>query len=233
MLETIRLVLVQRALLLHMEMIKEIKLQYYNHKPSEYWKLADMFLFQKFSLILEYYLQLYYHLKCHRSQVRPLPPPSLAQFGCALSFWGNWNFQQSRVIRHNYPPGESQLATKIFRKLPIRFSALRVESHAVGIKVERESPLVPDSRVCLQWRVLSWRLGCTIRPGGGELGDLSGPKQLGLSLQRLIERLSRVGRGEGAGVHRLSGCPGRRKPEGGSSQLSLSGHCGTDVLLVF
>ena len=38
--------------------IKEIKLQYYNHKPSEYWKLADMFLFQKFCLILEYYLQL-------------------------------------------------------------------------------------------------------------------------------------------------------------------------------
>ena len=62
MLETIRLMLVQRALLLHMEMIKEIKLQYYNHKPSEYWKLADMFLFQKFSLILEYYLQLYYGL---------------------------------------------------------------------------------------------------------------------------------------------------------------------------
>ena len=87
MLETIRLVLVQRALLLHMEMIKEIKLQYYNHKPSEYWKLADMFLFQKFSLILEYYLQLYYHLKCHRSQGRPLLPPSLAQFGCALSFF--------------------------------------------------------------------------------------------------------------------------------------------------
>jgi hypothetical protein len=136
MLETIRLVLVQRALLLHMEMIKEIKLQYYNHKPSEYWKLADMFLFQKFSLILEYYLQLYYHLKCHRSQGRPLLPPSLAQFGCALSFfWRNLHFLQSRVIRHNNPPGEFHLATKIFRKRPIRLGALRVESHRVGLSV--------------------------------------------------------------------------------------------------
>ena len=232
MLETIRLVLVQRALLLHMEMIKEIKLQYYNHKPSEYWKLADMFLFQKFSLILEYYLQLYYHLKCHRSQGRPLLPPSLAQFGCALSFLRNWNFLQSRVIRHNNPPGEFHLATKIFIKHPIRLSALRVESPDVGIRCERDN-LAPDSRVSLQWRVLSWRLGCTIRPGGGELGDLSGPKLLGLHLQRLIERLNRVGFGEDAGVHRLSGCPGRRKPEGRSSQLSLSGHCGTDMLLVF
>jgi len=136
MLETIRLVLVQRALLLHMEMIKEIKLQYYNHKPSEYWKLADMFLFQKFSLILEYYLQLYYHLKCHRSQGRPLLPPSLAQFGCALSFFlRNFHFLQSRVIRHNNPPGEFHLATKIFIKRPIRLSALRVESHGVGLPV--------------------------------------------------------------------------------------------------
>jgi len=66
------------------------------------------------------------------------------------------------------------------------------------------------------------------------LGDFSGPKQLGLHLQRLIERLSRVGPGEGAGVHRLSGCPRRRKPEGRSSQLSLSGNCcGTYMLLVF
>ena len=86
MLETIRLMLVQRALLLHMEMIKEIKLQYYNHKPSEYWKLADMFLFQKFCLILEYYLQLKKLLECQRSHNRPPLPPSLAQFGCALCF---------------------------------------------------------------------------------------------------------------------------------------------------
>ena len=180
MLETIRLVLVQRALLLHMEMIKEIKLQYYNHKPSEYWKLADMFLFQKFCLILEYYLQLYYHLKCHRSQGRPLLPPSLAQFGCALSFFlRNFHFLQSRVIRHNNPPGEFHLATKIFIKRPIRLSALRVESHGVGLPVGEglHCPFSPlDSRVNLQWRVLSWRLGCTITPGGGELGDFSGPK---------------------------------------------------------
>lgn len=186
-----------------------------------------MFLFQKFSLILEYYLQLYYHLKCHRSQGRPLLPPSLAQFGCALSFFlRNFHFLQSRVIRHNNPPGEFHLATKIFIKRPIRLSALRVESHGVGLP-EGEGlhcPFSPlDSRVNLQWRVLSWRLGCTITPGGGELGDFSGPKLLGLHLQRLIERRSRVEPGEGAGVHRLSGCPGRRKPEGRSSQLSLSG----------
>jgi len=182
-----------------------------------------MFLFQKFSLILEYYLQLYYHLKCHRSQGWPLLPPSLAQFGCALSFFlRNFHFLQSRVIRHNNPPGEFHLATKIFIKHPIRLSALRVESPVVGIKSERDN-LAPDSRVSLQWRVLSWRLGCTIRPGGGELGDFSGPKQLGWHLQRLIERRSRVGPGEDAGVHRLSGCPGRRKPEGRSSPLSLSG----------
>ena len=61
--------------------------------------------------------------------------------------------------------------------------------------------------------------GCTITPGGGELGDFSGPEELGLHLQRLIERLNRVGAGEDAGVHSLSGCPGRRKPEGGGSQL--------------
>jgi len=50
---------------------------------------------------------------------------------------------------------------------------------------------------------------------------------LGLHLQRLIERLSRVGAGEEAGVHRLSGCPGRQKPEGGISQLE--GWRGSDL----
>jgi len=65
------------------------------------------------------------------------------------------------------------------------------------------------------------------------LGDLSGPKLLGLHLQRLIERLSRVGAEEAAGVHRLSGCPGRlNQREGAVSCLCLA-CCGTDVLLVF
>jgi len=178
-----------------------------------------MFLFQKFSLILEYYLQLYYHLKCHRSQGdRSSPQAWLSSVVLWVFFLRNLHFLQSRVIRHNNPPGEFHLATKIFIKRPVRLGALRVESHDVGIKCERDN-LAPDSRVSLQWRVLSWRLGCTIRPGGGELGEVSGPEDLGLHLQRLIERLSRVGPGEGAGVHRLSGCPGRRKPGGGSSQL--------------
>jgi len=73
--------------------------------------------------------------------------------------------------------------------------------------------------------------GCTIRPGGGELGDFSGPQYLGLHLQRLIERLNRVGAGEGSGVHCLSGCPGRQKPEGRVSQLEAG--VGTLWLLVF
>ena len=50
-------------------------------------------------------------------------------------------------------------------------------------------------------------------------GPLLRPRGLGLHLQRLIERLSRVGAGEEAGVQSLSGCPGRQKPEGGTSQL--------------
>jgi len=139
MLETIRLVLVQRALLLHMEMIKEIKLQYYNHKPSEYWKLADMFLFQKFSLILEYYLQLYYHLKCHRSQGRPLLPPSLAQFGCALSFFlRNLHFLQSRVIRHNNPRGSFILLQKYSENVPSGWMRLELKAIESVCQCERD-----------------------------------------------------------------------------------------------
>ena len=65
------------------------------------------------------------------------------------------------------------------------------------------------------------------------MGDLSGPKVLGLGLQRLIERLSRVGLGEDAGVHRLSGCPGRQNQREGAVSCLCLACCGTDLLLVF
>jgi len=51
------------------------------------------------------------------------------------------------------------------------------------------------------------------------LGAFSGSERRAWACRGWQKGQAGVGAGEGAGVHRLSGCPGRRKPGGWSSQL--------------
>jgi len=118
-------------------------------------KISRYVLVPKFSLILEYYLQLYYNLKCHKSHHRPLRPSSLAQFGCALSLTEiDISYKAGSL---GTPTGTLLSCVKNIQKMWARLRTLRVESHFVGGLCERDSDT--RHRVSLQGRVLSWRLG--------------------------------------------------------------------------